>query len=489
MQQSERIADYLEKAIPKTVSAKKYDKIRDELLSHILDKADFYIEIGYGKDEAYEKALEEMGEPEQVSTQFEKVYSEKKIFCRLVFAAIIFADLFATLTGFGTSIISVFLGNDLYLSYDSLLISSLFFCSVTVAILYAYKQKHPSMLRNIGFAHLLLSVPLFSGSIYYPVCLRLLDFLPIEVEIFLKDWLFLFVPLIPFSLFIICMTLASERKMTKRKATVKGKTAGLLTAVLLSLCLLWCSNLTVGDNSPSLDEFLLKDAIVMIKNSVTSRSRIEKLYLSINRDTTVAEADIILREAGYIPVDELAHLIAEDDLEELLGYIGVDAQKDRVYFKNDENINVLNEAGLIIPGCENETFGYKKIYYGAQIRRTDILFHIEHILFNRDSTKMARESFEKFSIGDNKNDVLKRISRMCNEETAMTEYTVNGEIETYTFETGEVRWAIDDIYYSFHCTISFRDNKLVSGNYVYYRQNQFDAENVYEEYREYVIEK
>ena len=72
MQQSERIADYLEKAIPKTVSAKKYDKIRDELLSHILDKADFYIEIGYGKDEAYEKALEEMGEPEEADV--EKVF-------------------------------------------------------------------------------------------------------------------------------------------------------------------------------------------------------------------------------------------------------------------------------------------------------------------------------------------------------------------------------------------------------------------------------
>ena len=44
MQQSEWIEEYLEKAVPKTVSGKKYADIRDELMSHIADKTDFYIE-------------------------------------------------------------------------------------------------------------------------------------------------------------------------------------------------------------------------------------------------------------------------------------------------------------------------------------------------------------------------------------------------------------------------------------------------------------
>ncbi|MBR3816555.1 MAG: hypothetical protein IKJ27_07505 [Clostridia bacterium] len=493
MQQSEKIAEYLEKAVPRMVSAKKYDKIRAELLSHILDKADFYIEIGYGKDAAYEKALEEMGEPEQVSTQFEEVYREKKTYCRIAFLIIIFADLFATVTGFGSSLISVFFKDSLYLTYDSLLISAVFLFSVVIAILYAYKEKHPSMLRTIGFAHLLLSILGISGSIYYPITLRFLEFLPLEAAVALRDLMYFTTPIITLPIFIICMWLASNRKITKRKTTISGKTAGVLTAVSLSLCILWCSNVTVSEKAPFFDGFMFKDAIVLIINSRMNQSELNKIYDSINEKTTGEEADRILRESGYMPHTELHTVISDEDaLEYLLDgleeYFTENRDNESVYLKYNARTNDFELGVVVIPECYGETISYKKTNY-VQVLHTDIFFYIECYLLNKNSTEMARESFEKFHIGDSKKDVLKKMKRMCIGDTVMTEYTENGEVQTYTFETSEVRWMIDDVYFSFDCSLSFINDKLISGDYVYYSRNEFDLEDVYEEYREYTIEK
>ena len=43
------------------------ESITAELESHILDKADYYEEIGYSKEVAMQKAIEEMGNPDDTA--------------------------------------------------------------------------------------------------------------------------------------------------------------------------------------------------------------------------------------------------------------------------------------------------------------------------------------------------------------------------------------------------------------------------------------
>lgn len=50
MQQHKIVKEYLDNVIPKKISPKTQDELREEMESHIYDRADFYMEIGY--DEA-----------------------------------------------------------------------------------------------------------------------------------------------------------------------------------------------------------------------------------------------------------------------------------------------------------------------------------------------------------------------------------------------------------------------------------------------------
>ena len=487
MQQSEWIEEYLEKAVPKMVSARKYDRIRDELMSHIADKVDFYIEIGYSEKEAYVKALNEMGEPEQISSQFEEVYREKKIYSRIAFAVIIFTDLFAAVIGIGATIISFFFKDPLWLTYESLVFSNIFLFCVAVTVLYAYKEKHPSMLRAVGFAHLLMSVPFVSGSVYYPVGVRIIEFISSELSTDLQKMIFM-PTAISLTVFLVCIVLASRVKKENRPA-LSGKGFCFGVTAFLCISVLSCSNITLSNitlvesmNAPNFSD----SELVGIIESRNSIKELDRLYATINEKSTFEDADRILRKAGYIPHTELHTVIKdEDDLNYILLTIeedfGVDTGKETVYVKNDQYISIQSDASFVIPHSEGGTLNYKKMYYGTQKRHPDISFYIEYFFFDVNLVEMAADDFEELRIGDNEESALETIKNTCTIQSIKTEYTENGEIRTYTFETEEND---PDNYYYFEGTLTFDSNgKLVSGSdRCFYSTYYDDHENYIKEY-------
>lgn len=487
MQQSEWIEEYLEKAVPKMVSARKYDRIRDELMSHIADKVDFYIEIGYSEKEAYVKALNEMGEPEQISSQFEEVYREKKIYSRIAFAIIICTDLFAAVTGVGASIIAIFFKNPLWLTYESLVFSNIFLFCVAVTVLYAYKEKHPSMLRAVGFAHLLMSVPFVSGSVYYPAGVRIIEFISSELSTDLQKMIFM-PTAISLTVFLVCIVLASRVKKKENKTALSGKGFCFGVAAFLCISVLSCSNITLVEsmNDPNFSNSRLV-GIIESRNSI---KELDRLYASVR---TYEEADRILREAGYIPHTELHTVIKdEDDLNYILLAIeedfGVDTSKETVYVENNQYLSIHSDASFVIPHSEGGTLNYKKMYYGTQKRQPDISFYIEYFLFNVNLVEKAADDFEKLRIGYNEESTLETVKKTCKIQSVMTIYTEKGEIRTYTFEAEESDW---DNYYHFEGSLSFDNNgKLITGSYrrYYYDTYDDDCDEVYEEdAKEYII--
>lgn len=79
MPQHKIVEAYLESAIPQKVSEDTKARIRAELECHIFDRADFYMEIGYDEDAAIEKAIEQMGEGEEVKAEFETLYKDSTL--------------------------------------------------------------------------------------------------------------------------------------------------------------------------------------------------------------------------------------------------------------------------------------------------------------------------------------------------------------------------------------------------------------------------
>lgn len=85
MPQRKIVEDYFESVIPKKVSEATKARLRAEIECHIYDRADFYMEIGYDEDAAFEKAIEQMGEGEEVKAEFESLYKDSKIKGLLLF--------------------------------------------------------------------------------------------------------------------------------------------------------------------------------------------------------------------------------------------------------------------------------------------------------------------------------------------------------------------------------------------------------------------
>ena len=101
MQQHKCVEDYLESVVPKNIADSKRTELRTEMESHIYDKAEFYIEIGYDEETAFNKAVEEMGEAEGVKTQFESIYKDSTLKGVLWFVGICVMNLMAVASGLG----------------------------------------------------------------------------------------------------------------------------------------------------------------------------------------------------------------------------------------------------------------------------------------------------------------------------------------------------------------------------------------------------
>ena len=79
MQQHKVVEDYLNSVIPTNLTDNKKAELREEIETHIYDKAEFYIKIGYEEKIAFEKAVDEMGkeEVESIKASFEVIYKDR----------------------------------------------------------------------------------------------------------------------------------------------------------------------------------------------------------------------------------------------------------------------------------------------------------------------------------------------------------------------------------------------------------------------------
>lgn len=98
-----KITEFVEDFIPKNLSEKQKEKLKEELTCHILDKKDYYADLGYDEEESTEKAIEDFCTDENdknyINNEFENLYSEKTWFAVLVFFAIAAINLLCLFSG------------------------------------------------------------------------------------------------------------------------------------------------------------------------------------------------------------------------------------------------------------------------------------------------------------------------------------------------------------------------------------------------------
>ena len=159
--------NYFLKRVSELIEDKTARKqINTELESHLLDKIDYYTEIGYTHEEAAKKATEEMGNPDDTAVPLNSM--NKKGIQRNIWSIVtaVFA-IFIALLSFNVIPIehSFRYGDASFAIYHRVSIDflSLFICAVYLLLLYkAYRQK------NIFSAALLSLSLLVMAAAYFP---------------------------------------------------------------------------------------------------------------------------------------------------------------------------------------------------------------------------------------------------------------------------------------------------------------------------------
>lgn len=99
-----RITEFVDKFVPKNLPKKRAEALKSELTCHILDKVDYYKEIGYDESVSIDKAFEDFGTDEKdishVYNEFEEMYSEKSLYGVLSFFGIALVNLLCAPLGF-----------------------------------------------------------------------------------------------------------------------------------------------------------------------------------------------------------------------------------------------------------------------------------------------------------------------------------------------------------------------------------------------------
>ena len=466
MLQHEAIKSYLEKAVPKCLSLKKQINICDELTCHIQDKADFYIEIGYDEEKSYEKALEEMGDGEEICQQFEEVYQEKIIYAVLTPLAIHFADIIAVILGFGFSFFTILANNNgMAQSSESILFSSVTLCTVLILIMYAHKERHSKMLKAIGISHLIMTFLTGAlNSIYSPLIIAVLYYIEDRFGIFPELNLSLFGPIIiSFPIGFICLILS---KAVKYKKGLSEKNFKTLTALLVAgLVIVNCFSFTF--NYSSISDYLAEKAVI--------DSRMED-YERITADMTFEEADKLLKSAGYIP-----HTIPKESLEQI-GFFNHNLRdliekwsltdNDIIYLKPNENGETsFYDPCIIIPQSQNEIIPWKIADFGVS-GSDKIRTLTSFTIINPKPVGEAEKILKSLHIGNSKSDCIKTIEKKFAFSSLKTVFAEDILTETYYFHADNVEASVGYNYLSLDATVEFKNNRLSKGSYVLTHKHQ-----------------
>ena len=489
MQQRKIIEDYLDSVIPQKISESTKKRLRAEIECHIYDRADFYMEIGYGEDAAFEKAIEQMGEGEEVKVEFESLYNDSTSKAVLLFVSSLLVDLSAVILGFGGAAAwSFVLGYIMHETFESLLVSACFVCFTCFTIHYAYMRNKPKKLKAIGFANMIMSLlTVFANSVYWPFAFLLTeafnDLFVGEEGHYFSSAMFSYLSLI-ISVPVCIFSFALYFKLKKGKAESRCRKISFRKLIGI-YALFFAVISTVGwyvCNTPISEYFNYSGVADLVDEQLLEplkSDQTDRLFESITGDTDFTQADELLKGEGFIPHTEMdKHLSDEEKLnnlaDELQNYISK-REGEIVYTKPiGDYISHFNECLILYPS-ESGKVKYKKI-----IEAYDYYT-------KKDDADKAIELFEALKPGEDKKAVLKKMKKVSDFSSLSVEYGESIK-ETYSFRV------VEDLSFlslvdrrNLGATVTFENDLLQDGSYIYTVESNFETDDVVCDETEYVI--
>ncbi len=406
---------FIDSFLPDNIPKKKRQQLYDEIECHILDRADFYIEIGYDEEAALKKSMECFGEErevkEDIKAEFNKLYRERLYYALIAGAVPIALNLIALLTGnYVVSFHSMPIPDSI-----GVFVSTLFLCIVILQMIFCYKKGFHKSLFATGISNLLICLSYaftcYPQSSLYALFLNtaysLERLTPLMTRNLVRYWDTVFVLCGSFAfLFIVALIsfiLAKKAKIKENSSDKPLKGLSVTALIMCGVCFL--TGVLYGCADRYFDGYMRwfdNSAVTLDEDSIS-------VFKEIPLGGSYAEVRALLGLLGYTDTDDYMSTLSRTEkkmfrysLNELDFFFGdeytafFDKENYRrnsfFFIRTDEN-GLISGKGIGVGSEYEDRYGSKR-HYCAENERAD-----ECII-----------NFEALRKGDSKETVLSKLT-------------------------------------------------------------------------------
>ncbi|MGN0444703.1 MAG: permease prefix domain 1-containing protein [Acutalibacteraceae bacterium] len=465
------IKNYIDSIIPKNISKSRKKSISDEFESHIYEKIDFYEEIGYTKEQSIKKALEEMGESEEIRQSicddFNELYYEKMWWPFGVGVGILLMNLAFGFAGCWVAGIE-YMGDPHWLQTAA---SVIMIFIITAVFLYAIKRRYISTIVSIAISNFLIGISMLwcfypqtaIWSAYYNLCYLIDKFTPVyafdyfdkaDNVCFRGSIIFLIV--VSIFCFVLAIFVEDMRRKTINKIT---KVIG-LTAVVFSVatCILHPLSTEYRDN--------YKKWFDVYNSNISAKSM--SVYNLLNEAESYDEAVSILKSENYISREEFEKTTDRNTLKRFRASMNDFNFFDNTYevwFNTKEHIE--GNGFIFIKKDKNNNLAAYGIGNGCVMFEADSLdFGVSFIGFNQnDDMQNIMKEFKTLKVGDKENDVMSFFGKEQGSVYTIFTEKDDGKTNNY-YRVRCCNYDSDedyDLYKEYYIELTFEDGILTDG--------------------------
>lgn len=446
-----RVENYINSILPSNISKKKKQLISEEIESHIFERIDFYIEIGYDENSSIQKALADMGEDEEIKESIKNDFAElhsERTWWAVVTALLMFVlNMIAFFTDTWITSADSIGSPDI----NHVIISFALVFSVIISIIFLYKKGYRKCLVGLGVSNLIIilsfllmfypqcavsAVSMVSAyllDMYTPLCMGNVVLYGLSSVIVYGSIAVIFV--IALSCFILSFKIKKHGKPSKKKHS------GIILFCVIYLYIAVFSSFMCDKAEKYFDEYPTWFNV----DGDTFNTETEMFYNHINENSDYTEISDLLESYGYITTTEyeksLDKSTAKKFRHELNQMDFMFNDKYEIWFnpqKHEERPYGYHGNGFVflLPDS-NGKIRSKGVGNGF----SDVMS--THLDYSKSPGFV--EAFKSIKTGDSESDVLyKFISDYGGLYSAFTTYT-DGGIETY---------------YRFNCVSKYHSDEL-----------------------------
>lgn len=417
-----KITEFVDSFIPKNLSKKKKAKLKDELTCHILDKKDYYKEIGYSESESIEKAIKDFGTDEKdikyINREFETLYSERNWFGVIAFFAVCLINLLCFPLDLWVMTADLNRYPEPLTVFGDFCIIFLILFIIAVLRIKMYRKS----LIAVGIANVLITASLllciYPQNVSYAIVYNLIYLLDILTPISMTDtinyygdslWIQILIWGIPLVIALYCFITAIRikkgwAKRVKKPITKVAIFAGVFFVIATISSILYIPSEKHIDDYPKW--------FYRWSNYINETS--ENCFTEISIGDSYDEACDILHAKGYVSIEEYKETLDRVTLKQFNGEIEKYEFYEgfEVWFMPDNQdndngfIGVMSSDGKITgicvgDICQNMYFKNSSLYEkGVWFGYADIDF--EH------KTAEAIKLFEALTKGESEESVLSK---------------------------------------------------------------------------------